>query len=835
MKKLLLLLLTLGLLPDTAPRAAAQTAPFAKGADVSWITQMEQANYRFYNEGGTQQDLFQLLHDHDLNTIRLRVWVNPAGGWSGKNDVIAKAIRARNLGFRLLIDFHYSDSFADPGQQPKPAAWAGHSFAQLLTDVYRHTYDVLDSLKDNNIVPEWVQVGNETNDGMLWPEGRASTNMASFAQLVDQGYAAVKAVNPTSKVIVHCSNGFNNGLFRYLFDGLTANNARFDVIGLSLYPGSSNWPTLTAQCQANMNDLVARYPGKEVMVVETGMPADAPLPTQQMLLDLMAKVRAVPGNKGLGVLYWEPQAYNWMNYGLGLWNTTGQPTAALSAFLNTPPARGLVDNPGFEYTGPTATPLGWSTAGDADAGFTQAPGAGGYYQLTHQKTAAYQVRTYQLLTAVPNGTYTLRAQAQSSGGQTQCQLYANGFGGAEIATTLPTSATWVPVQVSGIVVRNGQCEIGLRSTAGAGQTARLDDVELVSGTAAAPQFTLDGQATAAEIGSGPGRYQLAATYTGNHLDADRGLKALYVGSTATTLNLLLAGSAESAAGSYRALVLYLNTPGRPGAPAGTPLLGGNNPPSPLKHKPTLDMQADYGFRVSVGPATATAADVYFSRVSYVTGNAVAPGNDTYLGAGTKGGGLVTAPATLDLGGSKFAYANTPTLLANTTNAGLEIEIPLAALSTAAASVGAGSRIELFAAYTDAEGGFFTDVIPTIPGRVAALGTDPNFAVIPGNQFTSFVLGAGELATRSAGTAAFDLQVYPNPTSAAATVAYTAPTSPQPAELSVYNALGQRVRTVVPAVQAGTTVRVALSGLAAGVYLVKLTIGNQLSSRQLLVQ
>ncbi|MDQ2770010.1 MAG: arabinogalactan endo-1,4-beta-galactosidase, partial [Bacteroidota bacterium] len=748
--------------------AAAQTPAFAQGADVSWLTEMEQAGYRFYDEAGTLQDLPTLLHNRGLNTIRLRVWVNPAGGWNGKADVIAKARRAQLLGLRLLIDFHYSDTFADPGQQTKPAAWQGYSFAQLRQAVYDHTYDVLDGLRTAGITPEWVQVGNETNDGMLWPEGRASTNMAQFAQLVDQGYAAVKAISPGIKVIVHVSNGYDNNLSRYLFDGLTANGGRFDVMGLSLYPTISDWPLRTAQCQANMTDLVSRYPGKETMVVETGMPADAPIPTQQMLLDLLARTRAVPNGKGLGVCYWEPEAYSWMNYSLGAWTTAGRPTPALAAFASPPPATGPVANPGFEFTGPTQTPPGWSTAsttGDADADFTQAPGFAGSYQLTQQKATAYAVRTYQLLTGLPNGSYTLRARAQSSGGQTQCQLYASNFGGTELATTLPTSAAWVPVEVAGIVVSNGQCEIGLRSVAGAGQTARLDDVELAPATQpAALRFTLDGQASAEETGSGPGQYRLAGTYAGPHLEADRGLQALYVGYTATTLNLLLAGSAESASGSYRALVLYLHVPGRAGTTAGQALPGGSDPPSPLRHRPTLDMAADYGFRVSVGSTTAGASDVYFSRVAYVSGTPIVPGTDTYLGAGSKAGALVLAPATLDLASSRYAYFNTPTLTANTSRAGLELELPLAALGTAAAPVGPGTRLELFAAYTDANGNFFTtDLLPPIAGRTTALGTDPNFSLIPGNQFISFVLGAGPLAARPAQPTSLELTVFPNPT------------------------------------------------------------------------
>ena len=497
------LLLIISFLFSLSHRAAAQApAPFAKGADVSWVTQMEQANYRFYNEAGTAQDLFQLMRDHDMNAIRLRVWVNPTGGWNGMNDVVAKAVRARNLGLRVMIDFHYSDSFADPGKQNKPAAWQNYTFAQLLTAVYDHTTAVMDSLKKHNVTPEWVQVGNETNGGMLWPEGAISTTNTNFTQLVNQGYAAVKLVSPTSKVIIHISNGFDNGRFRRIFDKLTTEGGKFDVIGMSLYPSDTNWPSYTAQCLSNMNDMVTRYPGKEVMVVETGMPASAVIPAQQMLLDLMAKVQSVPANKGLGVLYWEPQAYNWMGYGLGMWKNNGQPTAAINSFLNNPPAPGLVYNPGFEYTGATQNPLGWSTAsptgGDYDADLTQAYGRASAYQLGHQKATAYQVRTYQLLANVPSGTYTLRAWAQSSGGQTTCQLYANSFGGNELATTLPTTSTWTPVQVPGIVVTNGQCEIGLRSNALGGQTASLDDVEFIATAVTAtgagadqPGFTAD--------------------------------------------------------------------------------------------------------------------------------------------------------------------------------------------------------------------------------------------------------------------------------------------------------------------------------------------------------
>ena len=497
--------------------SSAKTQSFAKGADVGWLTEMEAAGRQFYTANGTQQSLLPILQGYDMNTIRLRVWVNPAGGWNGKNDVVTKAIRARNLGFRLMIDFHYSDSWADPGQQNKPAAWQNLSFAQLKTALYNHTYEVLDTLKDHNIVPEWVQVGNETPNGMLWPDGRISTNPQNFAELVDQGYAAVKAVNPTSKVIVHVDQGNNSARFRNVFDRLAQYGARYDVIGMSLYPSTANWPTLTAQCQANMNDLVNRYPGKEVMVVEVGMPANAPIPCRQMLLDLMDKVRAVPGGKGLGVLYWEPQAYNWVGYTLGAWANNGRPTRAMDAFRNTPPSDGLVFNPGFEYTAATQTPLGWTTTantGNADADFTQNYGQASLYQLAHQKASAYQVRTFQLLAAVPNGTYTLRAWAQSSGGQNVCQLYANGFGSAEQSANITdTNGSWARIQVPNITVTNGQCEIGLRSDANANNYCGLDDVEFVRSQATATVQPTKTNTIEAQVFPNPVSNRCTVSYT----------------------------------------------------------------------------------------------------------------------------------------------------------------------------------------------------------------------------------------------------------------------------------------------------------------------------------
>lgn len=322
--------------PHTDPpvyKAPVVSSSFVKGADISWVTQMESAGVKFYDKNGTQQDLFALMKSLGMNAIRLRAWVNPADGWCNTADVLAKAQRAKAAGMKIMIDFHYSDSWADPGKQPKPAAWAPLDFATLTKTLHDYTVNVMTTLKTNGITPDWVQVGNETNDGMLWEDGRASKNMANFAALIKAGYAAVKEVSSASKVIVHISNGYDNALFRWMFDGLKANGAQWDIIGMSLYPSTSNWADYDTKCLANINDMVSRY-STPCMVVEVGMDAGSASTSRDFLSDIITKVNSVAGGNGLGVLYWEPEAYNWQGYGLGAFDNSGKPTIALDAFGN---------------------------------------------------------------------------------------------------------------------------------------------------------------------------------------------------------------------------------------------------------------------------------------------------------------------------------------------------------------------------------------------------------------------------------------------------------------------------------------------------------------------
>lgn len=322
---------------DQTPTPTPTISAFAKGADVGWLPQMEATGYKFYDTDGKQKDCLQLLKDRGINTIRLRVWVNPsndkASGHCSPAETVTMAVRAKKLGMRIMIDFHYSDSWADPGKQTKPAAWVNHTFLELQNDVYNHTFEVLNLLKAAGVTPEWVQVGNEIPGGMLWPDGKSS-NFGQLAQLLNKGYDAVKAVNTKIKVIVHLDEGNNNAKFRWFFDNAKANAVKYDVIGLSYYPFwiKKDYTETIADLANNLNDMVARY-NKEVMVVEVGGEYDKVQNTYEMLAATIKAVKNVPNNKGLGVIYWEPQGEkSWSGYSLSAWQSDGKPSPALDAF-----------------------------------------------------------------------------------------------------------------------------------------------------------------------------------------------------------------------------------------------------------------------------------------------------------------------------------------------------------------------------------------------------------------------------------------------------------------------------------------------------------------------
>ena len=173
-----------------------ETVTFAKGADISWVTEMEKSGMKFYNANGKQTDCFELMKELGMNAIRLRVWVNPTDGYCNKADVVAKALRAKAQGLALMIDFHYSDSWADPGKRNIPNAWKNYNLAKMKTAVADHTKEVLLALKDKGVGVQWVQIGNETTSGMLWPMGEAKGNdFTNYVSLNNAGYDAAERLS----------------------------------------------------------------------------------------------------------------------------------------------------------------------------------------------------------------------------------------------------------------------------------------------------------------------------------------------------------------------------------------------------------------------------------------------------------------------------------------------------------------------------------------------------------------------------------------------------------------------------------------------------------------
>ena len=317
------------LIVDTVFDRKAHETDFAFGADIGFVSQMESWGTQWLDKNGRQKDILQILKEQGINNIRLRVWTT--NGFCGKNDVVNMCQRAKAKGMGVMIDFHYSDTWADPGSQTIPSAWTDHSPEALAQNIYDHTYDVLSAVKATGANVRWVQVGNETKRGMLYPVGQTNQGgSVNFAKFVQSGYNAVKAVDPNIQVIVHLPDGHDNSLYRSIFDGLKKNGAKWDIIGMSAYPRWSHLdgPTMVTKTMANIRDLKSRY-GTPVMVVETGHYWHKALEGNQYLADLMTELIA---DGDLGCFYWEPESMS--GYELGAWDPdTRRPTIAMDAYL----------------------------------------------------------------------------------------------------------------------------------------------------------------------------------------------------------------------------------------------------------------------------------------------------------------------------------------------------------------------------------------------------------------------------------------------------------------------------------------------------------------------
>ena len=308
---------------------------FWLGADISGTTAMEARGVQLRNSQGEPRECTALMRELGLNAIRLRVWVNPRDGFCGKDDVVRMARRAKDWGMALMIDFHYSDWWADPGQQNIPAAWRAMDYQQMCVALASHTREVLMAIRESGVEVRWVQVGNETTNGFLWPMGRAQENMRQYAGLTDAGYQAVKQVSPQAQVIVHLDGAFDPKRYDFIFDGLRQYRARFDMIGLSLYPywdmkggHTQSWQESLEKATHNINRLWQKY-HLPLMVVETGVDVHTPDESKDILSAIIHAVRHQTSGHCQGVFYWAPETDD--HYHLGAFRNH-RPTVIMDAF-----------------------------------------------------------------------------------------------------------------------------------------------------------------------------------------------------------------------------------------------------------------------------------------------------------------------------------------------------------------------------------------------------------------------------------------------------------------------------------------------------------------------
>jgi len=369
---------------------------FIMGADVSMLGEIEKNGGQYF-DGGVEGDALEILQNHGVNWIRLRIWNDPTdvngkplgGGNNDLQSTVKIAKRAKSLGLKFLLDFHYSDWWADPAKQNMPKAWKDLDADQLDQAVYNYTADVIQTLAKAGATPDMVQVGNEVNSGMMWPAGKTWSEGGEivggydgFANFLKQGIRAVRDNDPNNndphnriKIAIHLADGGNNDLYHTVFDELTKRNVNFDVIGLSYY---SFWHGPLNRFAENMNDISERY-HKEVVVLEAAYPyttedADgysnlvgggvldlggykATVQGQATAIrDIINAVAQVPNGKGLGVFYWEPEwiavhgagwaageGNAWEN--LAMFDFNGNTLPSLNVFNLVRPEKGITSIP----------------------------------------------------------------------------------------------------------------------------------------------------------------------------------------------------------------------------------------------------------------------------------------------------------------------------------------------------------------------------------------------------------------------------------------------------------------------------------------------------------
>ena len=321
---------------------------FIKGADVSFLQQIED-NGGIFRVNGTAEDPLQILKDHNINFIRLRLWNNPPEGYNNLSKILLMAKRIKQLNLKLLLDFHYSDSWADPSKQNKPAAWVTLDSISLSDSIYSFTKNVLTALKNQNTFPDMIQVGNEITNGFLWNTGRVGSSFDTpsqwnnFASLLKKGISAANEVKGSDqlKIMIHIDRSTDSASCKWFFENLNLYNVQFDCIGLSYYPW---WHGTLEQAAANLNFLADRY-NKEIIIAETAYPwtlawddttnnivglssqllsvYPATVEGQKSFItSLISIVRNTHLNLGKGIFYWEPLHITTPTFGSGWENLT---------------------------------------------------------------------------------------------------------------------------------------------------------------------------------------------------------------------------------------------------------------------------------------------------------------------------------------------------------------------------------------------------------------------------------------------------------------------------------------------------------------------------------
>jgi len=308
---------------------AAQAATFVKGADVSWLPQMEAKGYIWNNSAGVKQDVFTILKGYGITAISLRTWVNPssdpANGHCSIDETAQLAQRAKNAGMQVLIGFHFGDTWNSVGVQNPPAAWAGLSYSQMLQAMYDYVYHSCNVIKYYGVTPAWVKIGNETNSGICKPIGSVG-RPAQMTGLLNAAYDMSKQVFPSTPVLVHLAQPQKLDSIQNFLNAYRDNGGRWDITGLSSYAQGGN----VAGVLANMQTIQSTY-GKPVLQVEYGGPVTKPTQVRDSLKQFVAGLK---GFGGLGTFYWEPEGYPSFNgYNSSAWDeSTHRPTAALDGF-----------------------------------------------------------------------------------------------------------------------------------------------------------------------------------------------------------------------------------------------------------------------------------------------------------------------------------------------------------------------------------------------------------------------------------------------------------------------------------------------------------------------